>query len=498
MGTIGTTSTGLPTTTIGTSAGLGNSQFALGGLASGMDTTTIVQEMMQIEAEPEAKLKLQLAAEQARQSALQDIQTQLQTLQTDEQALSDPGLWAPTQSLSTSDSSKLTASLIGTGAAPGGYQIAVSALASAWQQSFTYAPPAQDDNFTITPNDQNGNPLTPVQFKIAAGSTITAAAASINSTAGSPVYATVVTDSQGNQSLVLSSRQTGSKLNFTVNDSSGTFTQTGSVSGQDASYTVNGGSPQTSASNVVSNAIPGVQLTLGSLTTVSGPVTVNVSAPQPNQSAIQSALQAFVNQYNATIADIQGKLSQTPVSNPTNATDAGKGVLYGDIGLTSLLDQLRESVSGTFATGNTGFTLLSQIGISTGAPSGSGQPSQSSIDGQLTFDTSAFATAMASNPTAVQTLVGGNLSTPGFAQAFDGVINPMVQAGGVLSLWITDEQQTQSDLNGQISDMDLRLQQKQAMLQAQFTAMETALQQSQSLSQSLSGQFTALSTPTGL
>jgi len=94
MGTIGTTSNGLPTTTIGTSAGLGNSQFALGGLASGMDTTTIVQEMMRIEAEPEAKLKLQLAREQARQSALQDIQTQLQTLQTDQQALSDPGLWA--------------------------------------------------------------------------------------------------------------------------------------------------------------------------------------------------------------------------------------------------------------------------------------------------------------------------------------------------------------------------------------------------------------------
>jgi flagellar hook-associated protein 2 len=493
MGTIGTTSNGLPTTTIGTTAGLGNSQFALGGLASGIDTTTIVQEMMQIEAEPEAKLKLQLAREQARQSALQDIQTQLQTLQTDEQALSDPGLWAPSQSASTSDSTKLTASLIGTGAAPGGYQVAVSALASAWQQSFTYTSPAQDDSFTITPDDQNGNPLTPVQFKITAGSSITAAAASINSTSGSPVYATVVTDSQGNQSLVLSSRQTGSKFNFAVNDTAGTFTQTGSVSGQDASYTINNGAPQTSASNVVANAIPGVQLTLGALTTTSGPITVNVSTPQPNQSAIQAAIQAFVNQYNATISDIQGKLTETPVSNPTNATDAGKGVLYGDIGLTGLLDQLRESVSGNYQTGNSAFSLLSQIGVSTGAPSGSGLPSQSSIDGQLTFDTTKFASAMASDPSAVQTLVGGNLSSPGFAQSFDGVINPMVESGGVLSTWISDETQTQSDLNDQISNMDLRLQQKQALLQQQFTAMETALQQSQSLSQSLAGQFTQLS-----
>src|SRR5437588_201298 len=177
MGTIGTTSTGLPTTIIGTSAGRGNSQFA-----------------------------------------------------------------------------------------PGGYQVSVTSLASAWQQSFTYTPPAQDDNFTITPNDQNGNPLTPVQFKIAAGSSITAAAATINSTSGSPVYATVVTDGQGAQSLVLSSRQTGAKFNFAVNDSSGTLAQTGSVIGQDAGYTVNNGSPQTSASNVVANAIPGVQLTLGALT----------------------------------------------------------------------------------------------------------------------------------------------------------------------------------------------------------------------------------------
>jgi flagellar hook-associated protein 2 len=467
------------------------SAMNLSGLASGIDTNTIVQQLMSIEAQPEQKLKLQLSRDQARAAALQDIQTQLQTLQTTEQALSDPGLWAPTQGVSTSDATKLTATLVGTGAAPGGYQVGVSQLATAWQQTFSYSSPAADDNFTITPEDQNGNPLTPVSIKIGAGSDINAAAASINSASGSPVYATVVTDSSGNQSLVLSSRQTGAKLNFTVNDTSGTLTQTSTVAGQDANYTVNGGAVKTSSSNVVANAIPGVQLTLGALTTVSGPVTVNVSNPQPDQTAIQNAVQAFVTQYNATISDIQGKLSEAPVTRPQNASDAAQGVLYGDVGLTSLLDQLRESISGTYGSIG-GYKQLSQIGISTGVASGSGLPSQASISGQLSFDTTKFASALATNPSALQSLLGGTPSTPGFAQAFDAIVNPQVEAGGVLSLWISDQNDAESSLNGQISNMDLRLQQKQDMLKQQFAAMESALQSSQSEGQWLAGQIAGL------
>jgi flagellar hook-associated protein 2 len=472
---------------LGTSASGTN----LTGLASGVDTNSIVQQLMAIEAQPEQKLKLQLAAEKARVTALQDIQTQLQTLQTTEQALASPSLWAPSQSVSTSDSTRLTATLIGSGAAPGGYQVGVSQLASAWQRTFSYSSPAADDNFTITPNDQNGNPLTPVSIKIAAGSDINAAAASINSATGSPVYATVVTASGGAQSLVLSSRQTGLKLGFTVNDSSGTLTQTASTSGQDANYTINGGSVQTSASNVVANAIPGVQLTLGALTTVSGPVTVNVSNPQADQSAIQSAVQAFVTQYNATISDIQGKLSQQPVTRPQNATDAAQGVLYGDLGLGYLLNKLRNSFSGTYGS-TTGLQQLSEIGVSTGAASGAGAPSQRSISGQLTFDTTKFASALASNPGAVQSLLGGTVAVPGFAQAFDAIVEPHIVAGGVISTWLSDEQQTQSSLNSQISDMDVRLQQKQDMLKKQFAAMETALQQSQTKGQWLAGQIAGL------
>lgn len=469
------------------------SSMNLTGLASGVDTNTIVQELMSIEAQPEQKLKLQLASEQARVAALQDIQTQLQTLQTDEQALSDPGLWAPSQTVSTSDSTRLSATLVGTGAAPGGYQVDVSHLASAWQQSFSYSAPAQDDTIQITPNDQNGNPLAPVPITIAAGSTITAAAASINSTSGSPVYATVVTANDGTQSLVLSSRQTGAKLNFSVSDPGGALTQTGTTQGYDATFTINGGAAQTSSSNVVSNAIPGVQLTLGGLTTVSGPVTVNVSAPQADQSAIQTAIQTFVNQYNATIADIQAKLTQRPVNQPQNATDAGQGVLYGDPGLQALLSSLRQTVSSPYGS-TSGFKLLSDIGVSTGAPSGSGLPSQDSINGQLTFDTTKFQTALANNPSALQALLGGTPSIPGFAQAFDAVLNPQVSAGGVIATWISDEQQTQSDINGQISDMDLRLQQKQDMLKQQFAAMESALQQSQAQGQWLAGQIAGLPT----
>ncbi len=490
MGTINnSTSPGsLSNWSLSTTSSTGTSapSLALSGLTSGIDTTSIVNEMMSIDQIPEQKLQIQLSQEQARAAAVTSIKNELMTLQTDEQALQSPGLWAPTQTASTSDSSVATALMTG-GAGPGGYQVSVTHLALSAQRTFTYSSPTSDDTLTV------GG----VQIVIPAGSDINTAVSTINSANNSPVYAAAVTDpSSGNQDLVLSSRQTGASNGFTASDSNGSISEiTGdAVAGQDAAFTVNGGNPMTSSSNVVTNAIPGVQLTLTGLTG-STPLTVNVSNPAPNESAIQSAVQAFVTQYNSTVSDIQTQLTTAPVVNPQNATDAAQGVLYGDMGLQDLLDQLRESFSGSYAPGNpSNLQLLSQIGLSTGAAVGSGGLNDSSISGQITFDTSAFSSAMATNPNAVQTLLGGGLNGNGFVQSFDASLNPWVTPGGILDSRVSDSGETESELSSQISDMQAALATERQTLTQEFTNMETAMQSANAQGNWLAGQIGTLPT----
>ena len=125
-----------------------NQPLALSGLASNMDTKTIVQQLMAIERQPQNRLKVKQVTENARQQALKDVQSKLQTLNDAADALSDPALWANTQSLDVNDPTKLGATYVG-GAGPGGYQVNITQLARAEQHWYTYATPASNDSITV-------------------------------------------------------------------------------------------------------------------------------------------------------------------------------------------------------------------------------------------------------------------------------------------------------------------------------------------------------------
>ena len=94
--------------------------LVLGGLSSGMDTQAVIDQLMQIERQPETRLKLRESAVQARQSALQDVASRLRNLMGAVRDLGSVSTWASTQSLDVSDPTKLTATRTG-GAAPGGH-----------------------------------------------------------------------------------------------------------------------------------------------------------------------------------------------------------------------------------------------------------------------------------------------------------------------------------------------------------------------------------------
>src|SRR3954466_7538409 len=165
------------------------STINFGGLASGLDTNTIVDQLMAIERQPQTRLKLKQQQIDTRKSALSDVETRLKNLQLAAQDLKSPTLWLDTQSVDVNDATKVAATRTG-GAGTGGYQVEIDTLASASQHWFTYSPPAADQTITF---DYGGtDPLvTPTKHYsvvIPAGSDIDAAASAVNSSSESPVY----------------------------------------------------------------------------------------------------------------------------------------------------------------------------------------------------------------------------------------------------------------------------------------------------------------------
>ena len=458
-----------------------------GGLASGLDTNSIVDQLMAIERQPQNRLKLRQAAIDARKSALQDIDSRLKSLQFAAEDLRSPTLWLDTQSVDVNDPTKIAATRT-SGAGTGGYQVTVTQLASASQHWFSYpaTPPSSDDTITIA-----GHSIT-----ITAGSDITAAANTINSDSGSPVYASVVTTPSGTQYLALSSKTTGAASDFTVSDPGGLLTEdtTRAVAGVNAQGKV-GAQSFDEPTNVIADMIPGVQLTLKGTTGATSPVTVTVGAPGPDQAAIAAKVKAFVDQYNSTVDFIRSKLNEKPVVNPQNATDAAKGVLYGDTSLDALLSQMRIGITNEYAAANPDtLDQLSELGVSTGNAVGDGTLNQDSLAGKLVFDQAKLTSALASDPQSVRNLLGGNTSvTDNFSVAFDALLTPVVQAGGTIDGTIASQDAERRALADQIAQMDEMLAQKEALLKRQFAAMESALSASQAQGNWLAGQLASLS-----
>lgn len=458
-----------------------SSNLSLSGLASGIDTSSIIQQLIALERGPQNRLKLQQSVSQVRQNALKDVSTRLKNLENAARELRSAGLWADTQSAESTDSNRVAVTRVGP-AGPGGYQIEVSRLAHAEQRTFDYTP--QDEAGTIT--------IGSTEIPVAAHADIAALASSINSASHAPAYAAVVTDPlTGTQQLVLSSRTPGAANGFNASGPSIQEDADKYSPGADAQFTVDG-VPHSSAANTVTDGIPGLQLTLKGVTG-SSPVTATVSTPGPDLAAVKAKLHGFVDQYNSTLEFITGKLSEDRVPNAQSETDAAKGVLRGDTALNSLLSKIRTTVTGYKTPGATGvINSLASLGITTGATTGSGTLNQDALRGKLTLDDTKLDAALASNPDGVRRFLGDALGDGGFSRELEGLVHPSTESGGTLDSRIAQEESNRRQLADQISDIDRRLQAKQDRLKQQYAAMEAALAKGQSQGQWLAGQIAAL------
>jgi flagellar hook-associated protein 2 len=440
----------------------------VGGLASGMDTESIITQLMSLEQAPRTRQARQQVTVQARQDALRQIDTKLTSLKLAAGDLRAAAIWAPTQSIASGNENVLTARQLA-GAAPGGYTVEVTSLASA--DSRTYA--------------WNGGGSLTIDYKAGAGPlsrtfdltgmSLDDAVSTINSDDGSPVWAVNV-----GGKLSLSRRETGDHATWGF-DASGPAVGalTASRDGADASYKVAGdATTYSSHTNVASDGLPGVELTFKAL----GTSTVTVSAPAAKSEDVAAKLKAFVTAYNDAVDFVRGKLNEKRVVNPQSDADAQQGVLFGDAGLSGVLTSMRQAIS------DAGLDALGVQVASTGVGT-----SPDALAGKLTFSQSAFDTAWAAGPSAVKAKLGSS-DAPGFGQGFEALLDPITRSGdGLLDQRVGDADRELSYIKDNLATLDLRLQAKEDRLRKQFTAMEQALAASQSASSSLAGQLAQLS-----
>jgi len=450
----------------------------LSGIASGLDTASIINGLMSIEGIGRTRLSYKQVAEEARKTALTDIQTKLQTLKYAATDLGSAITWVDAQTLSVENESKISATKTG-GVGPGTYNFVVSQMASAARSTYDFEVPVSDIQVTI------GNGSTSKVLTFEAGLSLDDAVARINSERDTGVFAVKVGDD-----LVLSSRVTGAASAITVDvDGIGVVPPLSTVAGKDAQYSVDGGPVQTSSTNTIANAIPGLDVTFKGLTDVAG-VSVTIGNPEPDTKAVKDKVKAFVSAYNDAITLIRTKYNEQPVANPTNNVDAAKGALRGDSGLGQILTSMRTMVASEVGGSDPALSLLSQIGISTGAVNTSGTLNDDTIAGKLTFDEAKFDEAYAADPTKVRQLLGADGSA--FSQSFTDLVGNYSSTGGVLSSRLTQADSAIQAVKDSLTSFDKRLELRRAYLEKQFQAMETAMNASNALSQQLAAQLSAL------
>ncbi|MGI9862413.1 flagellar filament capping protein FliD [Moorella naiadis] len=470
----------------------------ISGLASGLNTDSIIQQLMDIERIPLVNLQQRQSTYETQKNAWQDIYTRLTSLQS---KLGNLELATTFTSLkATSGNPAALTATVGTGAVAGSYQVGVIQLAQAYKVASVNQVTTDDTaalnlsgTFSITVGGQTRSVTVSATDSLQSISNLINALPPSGQT--SPGAGDIVTASVVDHRLVITSKTSGAAGGITFSDpnkvlnSLGLVDTSGTVlagavvqAAQDAKFTVDG-LAISRPTNTVSDVIAGVTLNLLGITdankngTIEAGETVSLQVANDTQPAVD-AIQALVDQYNSVMDFISTKLGD-------------KGDLQGDPTLAGIQSRLWQLMTGQVAglTGN--YQTPWSIGISTGPNVGDGALTFDR-SGKITLDTTKLTAALTADPNAVANLFKNSGGT-GLAEKLDSYIATLVRAGdGIITSQEQGIQNIIDDMNQQIAAMQDQLNAKEDQLRQQFTAMETALASLQSQGAWLSGQLAGL------
>ncbi len=472
--------------------------ISLSGLASGLDTSSIISQLMALEQNKVTAVQMRQVKVQAHKDDLSSIKTKLDAFKSAATALSDAATWKASQTSASSDTTKLDVALLG-GAGIGGHTIKIDKLASSAQHGFTYTPSATAGTFDLAYAPTAANP-TPTKVTIAVAANATAAdiATAINANENSPAYAAVIKDSLNNERIVLSARKTGEDSNFTLDPANlgagsslsedPTYSRTGTT--LNASYFLDDEVvARSSQSNIVENAVPGVRLTLKGIT--ASPLSVTTTAAAIDTAGVQKKVQALVDSYNAVVTATRKELTEKSDPKATTSSGLATGTLFGDSGMSAMLGSLKSQM--TQVVSGLGLTSLADLGIAVPKPSG-GTPSQDAKDGKMSFDTTKFTDALNADWTKVRDLFSGKGTTKGISSKISDYVSSQTSTSGVITGRMNSDDTVLKDFTAQITRLNDRMATTEKRLKAQFTAMETALNNSQTQQAWLTSQISSLPT----
>lgn len=460
------------------------------GIGSGLDVQSIVSQLVALERAPIKQLQSQASTLQTRLSLYGSIKSQVSALGDAASKLATSMAWRAVTG--TSSNSAAVGVTAGSGAQNGSYAVEVQQLAlaqSAASGAFGEGASVGTGTLTIEIGAWSGNSFTAgeasaINIEIGPGEdSLSAIAAKINA-AGAGVSASVLRDASGERLLVQSST-TGEANGFRITtiDEDGNHTDAaglsalafdpGNASGMglaqsalNAQASINGVAVS-SATNQLSNTLPGLTLQLSQVT--SHPVSVNVGV---DQDSITKDIQSFVDAYNAI---------NTTLSNALKYDEASKkgGTLQGDstaVGLQNALRGMMRSV-----TASEPFNRLLDVGIEL-------QPG-----GALKLDSSKLVAAISGNLDGLKSLFTvdtGNASTQGFALKLKDFAKGLLDTDGSLSNRTAALQSAISRNGKEQERQEDRVSRVETRLLAQYSALDTKIASFNSLNAFVSQQIT--------
>ncbi|MFS8524391.1 MAG: flagellar filament capping protein FliD [Limnochordales bacterium] len=435
----------------------------ISGIATGLDTETLVQQLMAIERRPLVLMQERKNLLQQQRDAWRDINTRLNNLRDRMAELSRTSLFEGRSAVSSA-ADVATASAT-RDAAEARYNIEVVQLAQSHRVASAKLEGAigYTGSAWLAVGDRD-----PVVIEIDADDTVHTIAEKINE-ADVAVTARVI-----DGRLVIQADETGEahqlkfegalwrELGITGDD--GEILDTAQLqSAQDAVFKIEGLTIARS-SNKIDDVIEGVTFTLQG----EGETVIDIKR---DEAAVLDAVRKFVEQYNSTMSFIQSRSSDG-------------GVLQGDTLLMRIAFQLRSDITARVDGAGLAYNQLAAVGIS--------------IDrhGTMTLNEAKLREALADDPEAVQKLFAATQDADGF----DGVtarlesrFQAWLQAGdGLLAARQKMFGDRMKAIDDSIEQMERRLEIREQNLMRQFIALEEVMAAFQTQAMWLEGQINQL------
>lgn len=453
--------------------------MGIDGLVSGLDTTSLIDALINAEAGTQRILSTKVSTTQKLVTELQTLNSSVATLATNATSWSSVDKLRSVTASSSASSVAVTADATATA---GSLTFTVDRLAKP-QISVTAAMTSWSGGSTVTLVDAAG-----VKTEVSAGASLADLAANINS-AGTGVTATLVasgTDSgTGDPKYRLQlSGATGAAGAFSLYDgtaaevTAGTATDVLAASGaatvstaQDAAVTLWAGTSAaqeiTSTTNAFTDLLPGVDITVSAVE--SSPVTLTVAR---STTTATNAATNLITGVNNILTSIRTKSAVTSTTGTDGTPSVSAGAFTGDGQVRNLSSGLSRAVMDPIDGASP-----STIGITI------------TRTGSIELDQTKFAAALAADPTKTQQMLATIASR--IADVADGASNKI---DGTITQRITSKQSSVTDLQLQISKWDDRLAARRTRLESVYAAMETALSALQSQSAYLTAQLGTTST----